>query len=266
MARPVSQTCGSPARASEAREHQISLTDWLQGSRLLRRFFLSFSDPSWAEVAKNLCVLGVLSLQHLAPENAWSGDDLAELVELVQREGWPEVATKQSQDWLPPWGRRRKVFAKPSGRWRTGSSEPLHRVMDMTQLGETPSPPSSPRRQRTRDIERRDTAERRKSSADKEAPVPSTSAESRCSYCDYRLVPDARFCPKCGRLRSRLEAFQWPASNEGWTVRTSRLERGGWAGEVDLGKAQEMNALREVLNKGAYRTPSPRTRLDGWTI
>eukprot|EP00435_Cladocopium_sp_Y103_P046964 s1213_g13.t1 len=41
---------GSPGtRASEAREHQISLTDWLQGSRLLRRFFLSFSDPSWAD-------------------------------------------------------------------------------------------------------------------------------------------------------------------------------------------------------------------------
>ena len=25
------------------------------------------------EVAKNLCILGVLSLQHLAPENAWRG-------------------------------------------------------------------------------------------------------------------------------------------------------------------------------------------------
>jgi hypothetical protein len=29
------------------------LTDWLQGSRLLRRFFLSFSDPSWADDPRN---------------------------------------------------------------------------------------------------------------------------------------------------------------------------------------------------------------------
>ena len=122
---------------------------------------------------------------------------------------------------------------------------------------------------------------------------------SNIGWGDYRLVPDARFCPKCGRLRSRLEAQtmkigvviwislnfhepcvcrlfnglqatkvrirNWPVvtivrkslHNEharlvwskdsilcsfcfhlgGWTVRTSRLERGGWAGEVDLGKA-----------------------------
>ena len=29
---------------------------------------------------------------------------------------------------------------------------------------------------------------------------------SNVGWGDYRLVPDARFCPKCGRLRSRLEA------------------------------------------------------------
>ena len=30
----------------------------------------------------------------------------------------------------------------------------------------------------------------------------------------------------------------------GWTVRTSRLERGGWAGEVDLGKAGRPKEIR----------------------
>ncbi|CAK9079110.1 unnamed protein product [Durusdinium trenchii] len=232
MSRHGSLPSSATMCAREAGEPHISLTDWLQSNRLLRRFFLRFSDPSWVEVAKNLCILGVLSLQHLAPENAWSTEDLAELVEHLQRVGWPQVPG-QSQEWLPPWQRKRKVFPKPSGDWRSGSSEPLHRVLERADMVRKPSSPSSSqRRVPDRELLRR-------SSADKEVPVPSAPADARCTFCDHHLVPDARFCPKCGHLRSPRspEVRQaWPEAS--WTVRTRRLERGTTQPQQCSGLAQ----------------------------
>ena len=35
--------------------------------------------------------------------------------------------------------------------------------------------------------------------------TPDTHKQMYCSWGDYRLVPDARFCPKCGHPRSRQE-------------------------------------------------------------
>ena len=37
---------------------------------------------------------------------------------------------------------------------------------------------------------------------------------------------------------SGVVALVLPGTLQGWTLRTSRLEPGGWAGEVDLGKAR----------------------------
>eukprot|EP00913_Durusdinium_trenchii_P030155 g28255.t1 len=103
----------------------------------------------------------------------------------------------------------------------------------------------------------------RRSSADKEVPVPSAPADARCTFCDHHLVPDARFCPKCGHLRSPRspEVRQaWPEAS--WTVRTRRLERGGWAGEVEFGKAPHNHNSVQVWHRGPLRTflPEPMTR------
>ncbi|CAE8595581.1 unnamed protein product [Polarella glacialis] len=122
---------------SEANEHLVSLAEWVQSNRLLRQFLIRFSDQLWGDVAKDLCLLGVLCLRHLSPspDTAWSSGDLSDLVEYIQREGrWPEELTPVSgerEDWLPPWEQKRTVFSKPSPEWRTVSPGP------------TPTPPAA---------------------------------------------------------------------------------------------------------------------------
>lgn len=89
--------------------HVVCLTDWLV-NRTLRNFLLSFNDKHWAEVSRNLCLLGVLCLKHLAanPDFVWGNYELAELVDYIQREHrWPEELTPETrckgQKWVAPW-------------------------------------------------------------------------------------------------------------------------------------------------------------------
>lgn len=116
-----SSSCGTKAcigvdlAMSDPNAHLVCLTDWL-GNRALRNFLLRFSEPHWVDVARSLCLLGVLCLQHLAPGQLAAGlcssGDLAELVEHIQREErWPD-------DWDAAGRRPRIVFAKPSTEWR----------------------------------------------------------------------------------------------------------------------------------------------------
>mmetsp|Transcript_4757 Transcript_4757/g.8148 ORF Transcript_4757/g.8148 Transcript_4757/m.8148 type:complete len:520 (-) Transcript_4757:132-1691(-) len=112
--------------------HMVCLTDWL-GNRNLRNFLLHFSEHLWADATRNLCLLGVLCLQHLAPgtSNLWSTDDLSHLVDFIQREErWPTemLSTGQiacatsSPSVLPsscmPRAAARQVHRKPSPVWR----------------------------------------------------------------------------------------------------------------------------------------------------
>eukprot|EP00403_Amphidinium_massartii_P030466 CAMPEP_0178387300 /NCGR_PEP_ID=MMETSP0689_2-20121128/9003_1 /TAXON_ID=160604 /ORGANISM="Amphidinium massartii, Strain CS-259" /LENGTH=483 /DNA_ID=CAMNT_0020007661 /DNA_START=1 /DNA_END=1449 /DNA_ORIENTATION=- len=115
--------------------HMVCLTDWL-GNRLLRNFLLHFSEHHWAETTRMLCLLGVLCLHHLAPgtENLWSAEDLAELVETIQREDqWPTDlrpskvlaaaggcgSTSSGQTpRMPRTAWRQQIHRKPSPAWR----------------------------------------------------------------------------------------------------------------------------------------------------
>ncbi|CAJ1455769.1 unnamed protein product, partial [Effrenium voratum] len=228
------------------------LTDWLQCSRVLRQFLLRFSDPLWVDIAKNLCTLGVLSLQQLSPETTWSASDLSELVVHLQREGWPKG--KSGPHWTPPWRRTREVFTKPSPRWRAGSSEPLRRVMvdardsdQGVQLIESPRRVESPRRARDEEPPQHKPSAEEGRQRPEESPQRDSAKDSlrrSCALCDHPLVPDAHFCPNCGAQRKVREppperglfGRRLGCSQQGWSFRGSRLERGGWAAEVDLGR------------------------------
>lgn len=108
-------------------EQVVCLVDWL-GNRALRNFFLRFSEALWVDVARSLCLLGVLCLRHLAasPDAVWcSSSDLADLVDYIQREDkWPEALTprapRRGQEWAAPWREARAFFPKPSPEWRVG--------------------------------------------------------------------------------------------------------------------------------------------------
>jgi len=114
--------------------HVVCLTDWLV-NRTLRNFLLSFNDKHWAEVSRNLCLLGVLCLKHLAanPDFVWGNYELAELIDYIQRENrWPEElmpeTRRRGQRWVAPWSAVDTV-ARPVVREQPPASppKPLHR-------------------------------------------------------------------------------------------------------------------------------------------
>mmetsp|Transcript_27456 Transcript_27456/g.50042 ORF Transcript_27456/g.50042 Transcript_27456/m.50042 type:complete len:468 (+) Transcript_27456:85-1488(+) len=135
--------------------HLVCLADWL-GNRTLRNFLLRYSEPLWADVARSLCLLGVLCLRHLAPslDSAWGSDDLATLVDYIQREErWPEeltpVPSRSGEAWEPPWKQQHwrpqaGAFQKPSPEWRVAGLADAggagHRALSAARMRQPPGP------------------------------------------------------------------------------------------------------------------------------
>lgn len=122
---------GAGGTSSSPNDYCVCVSDWLS-NRTLRNFLLHFAEPNWGGVVKSTCLLGVLCLRHLSktPDASWSCDDLAQLVDFIEREQrWPDELSAVVSHGVSGAGHRfpspKKVFRKPPSSWREREAEQL---------------------------------------------------------------------------------------------------------------------------------------------